>query len=325
MNYLYIVNKLLNDKIIRLKEIGTIKKYKNHCIKCNKEFNTTYTIDKIKITDANIHELSEHNIIEQELYEKIINYKLPEYIINFNIFNTNELNIIDGLYEEGSYKIYIENKKNLFTSKINRFSEHYGLLYFSKNRLDKIVVQTNSRVEKNDPDIYMPENNEDTLNVDYIFHTHPKTPYLGSRMSNSIIYEFPSISDIIHFIEHHNRGKLLCSIVITPEGIYSIRKNIFNRDKIKLDEEIFISEIEFMYIECFQDSMLKFSKLIGIEKKDGYYKIPEELFYKKISIDLNFIKKINLALEKYDIAIDFYPRIKNNDKWIFPTIHLPQI
>lgn len=325
MSYLYVYNRLLNDKIIKLKELGNEKKKINECIKCKKKFENMYTLPKVNITEANIHELFVHNIIEYGLYEKIINYEISEDIVNYNLFNTNELNIIDGLYEEGSNKIYIDKKKNIFNSKNNKFSEHYGLLYFSKNKLDRIVVQINSRVDNEDPDIYMPQNSEEAFNVDYIFHTHPKTPYLGSRISNSILYEFPSMSDILHFIDHHNRGKLLGSIVIAPEGIYNIRKYTFNRDRIKLDRDIFLSELEDTYIECFQDSMLDFRDLKEIEKINGFYKISEKIFYKEIAINLEFIKRINYILEKYDITIDFYPRVKLNEKWIFPTIYLPSI
>jgi hypothetical protein len=161
------------------------------------------------------------------MYEKIMKYNSMNDTISYNLFNTNELNIIDGLYEEGSYKIYIEKNKNLFNSSVHRFSEHYGLLYFSNNKLEKVVVQLNTRIDKEDSSIYMPQNSQEALKVDYIFHTHPKTPYLGSRISISILYEFPSLGDILHFVEHHNRGILLGSVVIAPEGIYNIRKKKF--------------------------------------------------------------------------------------------------
>jgi hypothetical protein len=325
MDYLNVYNQILNDKMIRLTELGNKKNSKNECYICKREFDYKYKLLNLTITEANIHELHNHNIIKYSLYEKIIKYEISEYNINFNLFNTNELNIINGLYEEGSNQIYIEKNKNIYNSKENKFSEHYGLLYFSNNKLEKVIVQLNARVEKDDPSIYMPQNSEEAFEVDYLFHTHPKTPYIGSRMVNSIIYEFPSMADINHFIEHHNRGKLLGSIVIAPEGIYNIRKYIFNRDKIRLDFDIFLSELEDTYIECYQDSMLDYSKLKDIKKKDGLYKIPEKTFYKNISTNLEFIKRINYVLEKYDLTIDFYPRVKLNNKWIFPSIYVPSI
>jgi len=325
MNHIYIYNQLLNDKLNKIIGLSKEIKCKNTCAKCKKQFSNKYKLKNLSFNESNIHELTVHNIINYTLYEQILKYEIDDDNINYNLFNTNELNIMDSLYEEGSNKIYIEKKKNIFNSKENRFSEHYGLLYFSDNKLDKVVVQLNSRVEKDDSSIYMPQNSQEALKVNYIFHTHPKTPYLGSRMSVSILYEFPSMGDIIHFVEHHNRGILLGSMVIAPEGIYNIRKNIFNRDKIKIDYDIFLSEMEDVYIECYQDSMVDFSELKESEKINGHYKIPEKIFYKNVATNLEFIKRINSALEKFDITIDFYNRIYLNQKWIFPTIYLPNI
>jgi hypothetical protein len=325
MNYICVHNQLLNDKINKLIRLSEEKNSKSICIECKKTFDKKYKIKNLSILESNIHEFFVHNIIDYNLYENISKFHIEDDIINYNLFNTNELNIIDGLYEEGSNKIYIEKKKNIFNSKHNKYSEHYGLLYFNNNKLEKVVVQLNNRVEKNDPSIYMPQNSLDALKVNYIFHTHPKTPYLGSRISISILYEFPSIGDILHFVEHHNRGVLLGSIIITPEGIYNIRKNIFNRDKIKIDYDIFISELEETYLECFQDSTADYSDLKKLEKINGHYKIPEKIFYKNIATNLEFIKRINSSLEKYDITIDFYNRIYLENKWIFPTIYLPNI
>ena len=38
----------------------------------------------------------------------------------------------------------------------------------------------------------------------YLFHTHPPTPKPGGRAGEGIVYEFPSIGDILHFIDHFN-------------------------------------------------------------------------------------------------------------------------
>jgi hypothetical protein len=325
MNYIYLYNGLLNEKINKLAKLATKTQKDEKCSKCKKNFFYKYKLKNLSFTELNIHELIYHNCIDYELYEQIINYVIENDIVYYNSFNTNELNVMDSLYEEGSKKIYIEKTKNIFESKRNKYSEHYGLLYFNGNKLDKVVVLLKSRVEKDDNSIYMPQNSLEALEVSYIFHTHPKTPYLGSRMSISILYEFPSMHDIIHFIDHHNRGVLLGSIVIAPEGIYNIRKNIFNRDKIKIDYDLFLSEMEDVYIECFQDSMEEYSDLKQEEKINGYYKIDDDIFYKEVATNINFIKKINNSLLKYDITIDFYNRIFLNDKWIFPTIYLPNI
>jgi hypothetical protein len=298
----------------------------NYCSICNKKFEYEYKIQKFIITEANNHELDIHNIIDYKLYEEIMKYKEHDITIDYLMFNTNDLNIIDGLYEEGSKKIYIEQKKNIFTSEENRFSEHYGFLCFVNGTLDKVIVKSKTRVDKDDPVIYLPKNSVDRLKADYFFHTHPKTPHLGSRIKMSILYEFPSINDLLNFIEYHNRGMLIGSLVIAPEGIYNIRKYIFNRDKIRLDHEIFLSELEDVYIECYQESMTYYKNLKKTTKKiDNEYKISKKIFYNKIATNLSFIKKINKTLEKYDITIDFYNRVNINNKWIFPTIYIPNI
>jgi len=337
----------------------TIKKTKikmSLCEFCNKYFEMSYTYynqekknNKIIIKECDIHKLKDHNIINEKLYNKIFNFILPN--IDYCLINTNGINIIDGLYEDGSYKKYIENNKNLFTTKVNRFSEHSGFIHFKDNKIDKITVLNNSRVDKNDPTIYMPKNSIEALEVNYIYHTHPKTPYIGSRAEDGIIYEFPSISDILHFIEHHNSGKLLGSLIIAPEGIYIIHKYNFNRDKIKIDYDIMIKDLKKIYSICYNESLDKY-KDIDSYKKDNHIKIPDKLFYEKISLNFEYIANINKVLIRYDIYIDYYPRIKLNNinainnvplkydrvtkqslpkdlsdenYWIFPDIYVPII
>ena len=73
----------------------------------------------------------------------------------------------------------------------------------------------------------MPNNVEDMFNYEYIFHTHPPTPRPGGRVNVGIVYELPSIGDVLHFIDHFNDGKISGSIVITSEGIYNIRHYYF--------------------------------------------------------------------------------------------------
>jgi hypothetical protein len=325
MNYIYIYNELFKEKINNIVQLSTIINSKNQCTKCKKIFDKIYKYENISIGESEIHQFNEHNFINYILYEKISNLQFSNDIITYLMFNTNGIHIIDGLYEEGSNKIYIENKKNIFTSKINRFSEHYGFIYFTNNKLEKIVVLNESRVDNSDPIIFMPKNSLEALKVDYIFHTHPKTPYIGSRIVNSILYEFPSLSDITHFIEHHNKGVLLGSLVLAPEGIYIIRKYLFNRDKIKIDYDIFLSDVEDTYIECYQESMIEYSSLKDIKKINNFYKVTDDLFHNKIANNLIYLKKINKVLERYDITIDFYNRIKLEKNWIFPDIYIPNI
>ncbi len=341
-NYIYTNSNLIYNTIINIINISKKSQKNNTCPLCEKKFNNIYLYKhkntSIKIFEYQIHLLKYHNIIESTFYKKICtsdivsNNIVSNNIINWSLMNTNSLNIIDGLYEIGSNQIYIEKNKNISESKISRFSEHSGFIYFEKNKIKNINIITGSRVEQSDPLIFMPTNCLEALKVDYIFHTHPKTPYIGSRIKFGIIYEFPSISDIIHFIEHHNNGKLLGSIVIAPEGIYIIRKNNFDRNFIQVDYDIMVSDLEDIFIECYSDSYSRYSEINYNDLKiNGEIKLPDNFFYEQISINYEYIDKINIVLEKYDLFIDYYARIlfnkPNSDtqKWIFDDIYVPII
>ena len=340
-NYIYTNSNLLLNKILKIISLSSKNKNKNKnniCNHCSKTFDLKYKYKNLQVSEhllikeIDIHLLEKHFKININLYKKILLYEVPDYFINWTSLDTNGLNILDGLYNIGSNKIYIEKNKNIFNSKKNRFSEHAGFIFFKKNKIDKITVLNNSRVESSDPTIYLPNNNQEALKVDYLFHTHPKTPYIGSRIKVGIIYEFPSINDIIHYIEHHNNGRLLGSIIITPEGIYIIHKNIFDREIIKLDYDIMYDKLDEIYSKCFSESYNEYKKLDYKNMLiNNEIKLSEEKFYSFVSTNFYYIQEINKVLLSYDIHIDYYPRIKINSslddsfKWIFPDIYIPII
>lgn len=359
--YIYTNSNMVLNLMMNLVELSKRTKKKHKCSHCNTEFDNTYeyvsgysfvesqTPDKkldksiikankenvkISFDEYQIHLLKTHFLIDSIFYKEIC--EVEDFRLKNNIewclLNTNGLNIINGLYEVGSNQIYIEKKKNISQSKISRFSEHSGFIYFENKKIKTISVMTGSRVESSDPIIYMPTNCAEALKVDYIFHTHPKTPYIGSRVKNGIIYEFPSISDIVHFIEHHNEGRMLGSIIITPEGIYIIRKNNFDRGPINVDYDIMIENLENIFLECYEDSYSKYS-IINYEelKIRGEVKIPDSYFYSQISINYDYINKINKVLKKYGIFIDYYARTHFDkpdigvNEWLFDNIYVPMI
>lgn len=313
-----------------IKSNDTIKKKSNKgtCLYCNNFKGDSYKYDynNITINDLDIHYLEFHNLINFTLYEKVCNINIDNNI-NFLNINTNALHIIDGLYQEGSRQIYIDNNKNVFNSNINRYSEHHGYILFNNSKIDKIITLNQFRISKNDPTIFLPKQNLELLKQKCIFHTHPTTPYIGSRFKNGIIYEFPSIMDINHFIEHHNRGELQVSLIITPEGLYSIRKKIFNKDKIVIDNDIFINEVERVYKQCLNEIIVKYKNSIIFDINN--YKINDKYFYKYIASNIGYLNIINNILEKYDITIDFYGRIpiKNNNKinYVFSDVYIPHV
>jgi hypothetical protein len=204
-NYVY-TNSNLIYKLLEFMANKSIKKTKSsYCCCCKKTFNFVYVYKhknlSIKIFESDIHILQSHDMISSKLYKDLLSSKFDDFDVKWYFMATNQLNVLDGLYEVGSNQIYIEKNKNISQSKISRFSEHSGFIYFEKNKVSNINIISGSRVEPSDPTIFMPKNCLEALEVNYIFHTHPKTPYIGSRIKNGIIYEFPSISDIIHFID----------------------------------------------------------------------------------------------------------------------------
>ena len=93
-----------------------------------------------------------------------------------------------------------------------------------------------------------------------------------------------------------------------------------------------INDLEEIFLQCHNDSYMKYSYI----EYDKYtinkeIKLPEKIFHQKISINYNYINKINKILIKYDIFIDYYARVFFNkteyttNKWIFDDIYLPNI
>jgi hypothetical protein len=215
----------------------------------------------------------------------------------------NQIRILDALMNDGGYeKKYYDSTNNL------RWSEHAGLLDFSKNKLDKIIVSGKTiRTDKDDHEIFLPLNMIEAYNYEYMFHTHPPTPNEGYRAKQGIVYEFPSISDIFHFIEHYNNGNIQGSLVIAPEGIYIIQTT-----NIDIDDKIIINDENKVFEEL---TNIQFEiQTLALEK---YGKnITKDIFYNQVIKDNKYIKMFNKALKKYNIKILYKPRELKNNKWI---------
>jgi hypothetical protein len=316
----------LRETITPLK-LYKIYSKKKSCLLCNHKNITTgfYSVNKIRWEDGLEHYINVHNIKPSERFidfifryhfRPIVNKQIAR--MNGNVIirekqkkyvkiNKNQLFIIDALSNHGGKKLY-ENRNNF------KYSEHAGLLDFNGNELEKILVSAKTnRIDKGDNSIFMPGNVKEMMDYEYIFHTHPPTPKPGGRAEEGIILEMPSISDIFHFIDNHNKGKVQGSIVAAAEGMYIIRKKIFDLKKIKINENKFFSQINKQWNNV-QDKI--------------YHDWGEEFstydFYSKIAQDKTPIDKFNSVLNKFHMHIDYYPRIKNkNNKWIYDTLYLP--
>lgn len=332
-NFLKMLNKVTDFLDDNNKIFKKYKKNKN-CLLCGKPNIGTklYKYSKYVWEDSLYHYVLEHNIEPSEKFidkiyfimgKNILNNRLVSRLnidgdivqnkngdIHYVKLRSNQIMIMDALMYHGGYtKKYVDTKTNNF-----RYSEHAGLLDFNGKYLDKIIVSGHTnRVDRGDEDIYLPSNMADALKYEYLFHTHPPTPKPGGRSVDGILYEFPSIGDILHFIDHYNGGKTIGSLVVTPEGMYNIRKLNNNNTKIKIDEDLMFRKINKSYSTIQNEAISTY----GTD-------FTTYIFYSKIAQDITFINKLNQILNTFNLHIDFFPRRRDNKgKWIIDNIYLP--
>jgi hypothetical protein len=312
-----------------LNKIGTEKLKCMDCLLCNEKCVTTkrYMLDNYVWDNCLEHYIKIHNFQPDEKFiEKVFYYDMSKNVslhlqgrikqknnITYLKLDKNQLIILDALMKHGGYnkKYYDTHNKS-----IARNSEHAGYLEIGNKTINKIIVSGNTlRVDKGDDEIYLP--NDDHLHYskyEYIFHTHPPTPKPGGRAIYGSLYELPSIGDMFHFIDHSNDGKTIGSLIMTPEGLYNIRKNILDNKKINIDENEFFKTYQ---------QKTRYVQDRAINKYGMNFTIYD--FYSKIAQDnIKYINIINNALEKFNIHIDFFPRAKDFKKsWIVDTVYIP--
>jgi len=224
----------------------------------------------------------------------------------------NQLLVLDALlYDGGMTKKYLDTHKNI------RYSEHAGLLDFDSTKLERIVVSgKTTREDTDDVDILLPHDLPDMLDYEYFFHTHPPTPHPGGRAKQGILYEFPSISDIFHFIYYYNKGLTQGSLIIADEGIYIIKAK---NDK-KIDIPNNTTKIEKKLLEE------QFNIQTDAIEKYGT-DFDNNTFFKKIAYDKTYIQRFNKILKKLlnnQVIIKFKNRIydKKTDQWLIKSLYL---
>jgi len=320
----YIQN-LIEQKVSHNKKYKQIfYKDKINCLLCHKKIVSTkqYMLDEYIWEDGLIHYIDIHNIKpDEDFIDFIFDLNEDKYFIvkmhgriikNSNItylkLEKNQLMILDALMKHGGY-----NKKYHDVSQ-KRYSEHAGFLEIKNKTLYDIVVSGNSlRVDTGDEEIFLPNDMPEMFKFSYIFHTHPPTPKPGGRVKDGILYEFPSIGDILHFIDHYNMGKTIGSLVMAPEGLYNIRKLEHDKKKLQIDENNMYDDIKKYLWNVQKQSIEKYGTHFNT-----YY------FYNKIAQNTKYIDLINNKLKKYNLIIDFYPRIKDaHGSWIVDSIYVP--
>lgn len=328
--------KLFVNKLNDVQKFVSCKKKKNthDCLICGKK-----NISKIEYNISNItwdsglsHYITEHAVKPTQHFidmifrsenpkstikreTRIINNDSTAYVINgltYVKLDKNHINIFDALMDHGGGNKKYKDKNN---PKYVRNSEHFGLIDYNEYGLDKILISGKTdRIDKEDNEIFLPKNIPESYDYEYIFHTHPPTPTPGGRAEYGILYEFPSISDIFYFIDHFNNGNTQGSIIMAPEGLYCIRKLVFNLDKISVNENDLFENIKMTFYDVQEKAIRKYGT-----------NFDNNVFYKKISQDKKYINTVNKCLNNYGLHIDYYSRTHDslNDLWFVDSIYLP--
>lgn len=318
----------LNDYVKRKNNFIPYDQPKD-CKICNHKNVSTglLTLNKMRWEDGLYHYIKEHNIKPSDEFIDFVyrfqNKKVEmkrltvmkgQHVKKFGKMNLkldrNQIMIMDALMKHGSKRHYKDTKnQNLF-----RYSEHAGLIDFNDNGVEKIIVSgKTNRVDEGDKDIFLPSNMLEAFDFEYIFHTHPATPRPGGRVLDGILYEFPSISDLFHFIDHYNMGSTQGSIVLAAEGMYIIRKHKVDNKALDIDDDKFFPAIRGAIHSCQDDAIDKYG--------DDFTNAE---FYGNIASNTEYINRINKVLNRFDLHIDYYPRIKDDKgHWIVDSVYLP--
>jgi hypothetical protein len=240
------------------------------------------------------------------------------------LYNNNTITIKNLKNLKKIYNIYYKiNKNTKYKTNIKTFlySEHSGIINcnLENNNISNIIINnTNNVLYKNDTELFFPNFYKDFKNNKFIFHTHPPTPYPGSRINiDNIVYEFPSISDLHHFAYHYNNGITCGEFVFAPEGIYLIRPRFNNKtffkkiNILKKDDNIILKKI----IQIQAEVMKKYNLY------NYKYSKHKELYYSKICQDTTYINRLNIILKDINLFIDYFPKVKNiKKKWVYDSI-----
>lgn len=285
-----------------------IKNYKvfNNII-CNVNINDNYiNIDNMYGGDKNTDDMKKY----------IVKFKIKEIIKKKSRYikiSQNQLQILDSLLNDGSERKYLDSSNNL------RYSEHSGLFDFNNTKLEKIIVSGRTNREDNDDeDILLPQNIPEALDYELMFHTHPPTPYPGARAIGGILYEMPSISDLYHFTYHYNQGHIQVSLIVSPEGIYTIRmgKDI---KPIPYPNKRANEKMESINLKINEHAINKYGTDFSNHR--------QKLFYEKVAQDTKYIKAYSKMVKKYfneHIIIQYKPREYDrlSNKWIIKNLYI---
>lgn len=225
-------------------------------------------------------------------------------------FPHNQLVILEALYRSGGEAQYDNDKKDQML-----YSEHSGALDIRRDKIAQVLVfATPGRVDTSDATIIMPANVSEMKQYPYLFHTHPNTT--GDHMARyreGVPYELPSPGDLHHFSHYASRGTCQGSVIVSPEGMYVMRKAnwCIPVDMAGLTQKNLAGIVGSIQ----KEEMVRLKK---IESK----LVDLDAFHRYVSGDPRAINKLNVVLNDANIFVDYYPRIRRGSTWALPEIKL---
>ena len=315
--YRWTTQSLFEKNLKILQKMSHRKKYKNpkNCKLCSAKNITTgiYSFKNLVWEDGLSHYVNKHNTGIPKKFKNYVTNMENVSILRFKNLGVkkfklkrNQLNIMDALLYSGGDRNIYESQQKFY------YSEHFGLLDFNQSGLETLLIDTNTnRIDEGDETILMPTTNRpDLQDFEYIFHTHPpEKSRPGGRVDVGILYEFPSMSDIFHFIHYHNNGAINGSIVNSAEGVYIIKMINNNKKKVDISEKT-EDQLNYMFNKIQDTAIRKY----GTD-------FTNEFFYSVIAQNTSYIKQINNLLKKDNLELKFFPRIKNKKgRWVLPEI-----
>lgn len=209
------------------------------------------------------------------------------------LLDHNSLQILEALYRQGSYPVYAKPNGDLAM-----YSEHAGVLTVRDGTIDQVITSTHSyRIDTTDDSIYLPCNTDVMYQHPYLFHTHPMQSVVGGRAEAGIIYELPSPGDIFNFVHMAEKGKAQASIIVSPEGLYVIRK-------IFPDQSLTVQPDDYLRIQRIIGRVEDFT----LSRIQGQDLTDPETFQSQVCQHTDAIRRYNRIVRKMGIWTEYYPR-----------------
>lgn len=293
-----------------------------------------YTLDDIVWTGQLLHYIEFHNYAPDPPFEKmlasiryhdtgILTYHVPmEDVLALYqkrrteldgivlrqgkreriVITQDQLRLLDSLFLFSSEKML--NDKD--------YEEAMAYLDFQHKSLEHIKVKINRKYmfKAEDQFLFFHNINEkDAIDYEFLVHTHPLTPDLETRIEvDSIMFDFPSATDVITFIEMASKHQMQGSIVIAIEGVYVIRR-LRDLSVVLLDKNEFQWEYNMRVYHLNERAI------------DAHYdeRFSLDLFLSKIIGRREYIDELNEFLRDYNMTIDYHPRVRKNKRFVLPA------